>query len=84
MNGQERGENGGETYRDRENEWRKRKREEGQKASFVSSPSAAVLSSLLNMLFHLQPCRDKDRANRRGEERRGGQCYRSSASLRVI
>lgn len=77
----------GDRDRERETEkaWRRR-REEGQKASFVSSSSAAVLSSLFNMLFHLQPCRDKDREERRGEEeRRRGEERRmilsSSASL---
>lgn len=62
-------EHGGDRERERENAWRwRRRREEGQKASFVSSPSAAVLSSLFNMLFHLQPCRDKEREEQRGEE----------------
>lgn len=74
MNGREGGRTG-ETERERDRErmsggaWRwRRRREEGQKASFVSSPSAAVLSSLFNMLFHLQPCRDKEREEQRREE----------------
>lgn len=40
--------------RERERAWME---EEGQKASFVSSPSAAALSSLFNTLFHFQESR---------------------------